>query len=211
MEVRLVVDNANTKQRTWRLHHGETIVGRRRDCHLRILSAEVSRRHCLLSIDKGYVTVEDLDSVNGTFINGTRVIGTQILRPGDHLEIGPLEFIVEYELTESALNRLEQQAAEDATREEIEVLPLASADLEANPRGSAKDGEEPAARRDEVQSPPQELKETPFPSTPPADNEEPLPLLDDAVADWHLPQTDDLRELLSQVEEPVSGPRQGKR
>ena len=98
MNVRLVVEKGSSKRRTWQLHQKDTIVGRRRDCDLRILSAEVSRRHCVLSIDDGYVNVEDLDSINGTFVNGSRVVGRQVVRPGDHLQIGPLEFTVEYEL-----------------------------------------------------------------------------------------------------------------
>src|SRR5437879_10185002 len=97
MDVRLVVEKGSTQRQEWCLHHKDTVVGRRRDCDLRILSSEVSRRHCLLRIDDGYLNVEDLDSINGTFVNGSRVVGKQVLRPGDHLEVGPLECVVEYE------------------------------------------------------------------------------------------------------------------
>src|SRR5207237_10372314 len=69
MDVKLVVEKGTTERQTWHLHHKDTVVGRRRDCDLSILSSEVSRRHCLLHIDDGYVNVEDLDSINGTFVN----------------------------------------------------------------------------------------------------------------------------------------------
>src|SRR5947209_6893808 len=119
MDVRLVVQKGNNQGQTWHLHHKDTVVGRRRDCDLRILSAEVSRRHCLLHIDDSYVNVEDLDSVNGTFVNGSRVVGKQALRPGDRLGIGPLEFTVEYELPSR------QDLAQDADEHEVyDVLPL---------------------------------------------------------------------------------------
>jgi pSer/pThr/pTyr-binding forkhead associated (FHA) protein len=75
MDVKLVLHKGKSQQRICSLHHQPTLVGRRRDCHLRILSVEVSRRHCLLSIDSGYVSVQDLDSSNGTFVNGKRVDG----------------------------------------------------------------------------------------------------------------------------------------
>src|SRR5207244_4199000 len=80
----------------------ETIVGRRRDCDLRIRSSEVSRRHCLLSFQDGVLHVEDLDSVNGTFVNGVRVSGRQVVRPGDRLDVGPIQFLVEYALSREA-------------------------------------------------------------------------------------------------------------
>src|SRR5207244_5197864 len=102
------------------------------------LSAAVSRRHCVLRIDNGSVNVEDLDSVNGTFINGQRVVGKQVLRPGDRLEIGPLQFMVEYETGRRTHEALSEQcsdivlAAEDSDaivigseEEDADVLPVA--------------------------------------------------------------------------------------
>src|ERR1700746_1475281 len=107
MDVRLVLEQGSSRKRHVRLHSSETIVGRRHDCDLRIKSAEVSRRHCLLTFHDGCLRVEDLDSVNGTFLNGSRVVGKQVVRPGDYLEIGPARFLVEYEITQDALDRLE--------------------------------------------------------------------------------------------------------
>src|SRR5260370_28522491 len=114
MDVKLVLAKGSTEGQTWQLHRRETVVGRRRDCNLRILSAQVSRRHCLLRIRDGYVYVEDLNSVNGTFINGQRVVGEQVLRPGDHLLLGPLDFLVEYEITPSAVEQPAQDVEENA-------------------------------------------------------------------------------------------------
>jgi predicted component of type VI protein secretion system len=190
MDVRLVVEKGNTKRQTWHLQREETVVGRRRDCDLCILSAEVSRRHCLLSIEDGHVKVEDCESINGTFINGKRVVGKQILRPGDHLEIGPLEFIVEYELTPSALDRLAQQDAAGAAGDEgVKLLPLA---------------------KEQRKTPDNATTEFQWP--PPAEEEEvPLAVIDEEeVANWHLPQSNELRDLLSQMEKPEAGQRRRK-
>ena len=41
--------------------------------------------------------VDDLASSNGTFVNGDRIDGETILRPGDNIEIGPISFQVEYQ------------------------------------------------------------------------------------------------------------------
>jgi FHA domain len=214
MEVRLVLDKGSVQRKVWHLHHKDTIVGRRRDCHLRIRSAEVSRRHCLLSIQEDHVDVEDLDSINGTFVNGERVVGKQTLRPGDHLEIGPLEFIVEYELSPAALERLEQANAV-AGAEESAVLPLCDLDVEEGAAAVVAEGAEqrdaPPVVDEDTEVSDQAKKTDAKPSSAARDEEEPLPILDEEAANWQLPQTSDLRDLLAQMDAPKSRPRQRER
>ena len=212
MDVRLVVEKGSTKGQTWHLHHQETVVGRRRDCHLRIRSAEVSRRHCLLSVHDDYVRVEDLDSVNGTFINGQRVVGKQLLRPGDHLEIGPLGFIVEYELSPSAWEHLEQRAINLASdKSGAEVFRVSDDKAEEDLLMVAEEADQalPVIEEDtEVSG--EQSKNGPG-SAPASAAEEPRPLSDEEAADWHLPQTNDLRDLLSKMDAPESRPRRRER
>src|SRR5262249_59219762 len=100
MDVKLVVEAGSTRTRLIRLRSEDTIIGRRRGCDLRIPSASVSRRHCLLSVRGDHVTVEDLASANGTFLNDARVTGRRVVRPGDRLTVGPVTFVVEYQLTQ---------------------------------------------------------------------------------------------------------------
>ncbi|MFN3962939.1 MAG: FHA domain-containing protein, partial [Fimbriimonadaceae bacterium] len=56
--------------------------------------SQASRRHCLVSMAAGQVTVTDLNSTNGTYINGQRVTSSP-LRPGDVLRIGGTEMRLE--------------------------------------------------------------------------------------------------------------------
>jgi pSer/pThr/pTyr-binding forkhead associated (FHA) protein len=209
MEVRLVLEGGKVRKRTIRLRSTETIIGRRQDCDLRLKSAEVSRRHCLLSVHDGYVSVEDLDSVNGTYLNGHRVVGKQVVRPGDSLEIGPLRFVVEYEITQAVLDRLNRHAA---GHDELDVLPLAEAD-----------GAGPFAFDDQVlPAEPYEEKDTELasPRSPAAKDaasstasqDEPLPVLEELEegSDWHLPQNSDLRDILSGMDDPKSRKRPAK-
>jgi pSer/pThr/pTyr-binding forkhead associated (FHA) protein len=121
MDVKLIVQSGTRRNKAITLRSAETIIGRRQDCDLRIPSADVSRRHCLLSVHDGYLAVEDLDSVNGTFVNGVRVTGKQVVRPGDRLEVGPLAFRVDYVLSAGAAQRLKDEGQDV---EEVEVLPL---------------------------------------------------------------------------------------
>jgi hypothetical protein len=49
---------------------------------------EVSRRHAVLRRSGGSVVVEDLDSTNGTFVNGERIRGPINVGPGDQVRVG---------------------------------------------------------------------------------------------------------------------------
>jgi pSer/pThr/pTyr-binding forkhead associated (FHA) protein len=73
---------------TLRLGDGVTSLGRHDDCIIRIKSSQVSRRHCEINEVDGKLTVRDLGSSNGTFVNGKRVLGQQPLKVGDELTIG---------------------------------------------------------------------------------------------------------------------------
>lgn len=68
---------------------GATVIGRTTKAEVRLTDDGVSRRHAKVAVsDDGVVTVVDLDSTNGTFVNGARV-DMAIVRRGDRLEIGP--------------------------------------------------------------------------------------------------------------------------
>jgi pSer/pThr/pTyr-binding forkhead associated (FHA) protein len=53
----------------------------------------VSRLHCRLSLQTDGLLVEDLESTNGTFVNGERVTKL-LMRSGDALRVGRMEFSV---------------------------------------------------------------------------------------------------------------------
>ena len=69
-------------------------IGRRTDCDLCIPLPAVSRKHCELNTDQGRLTVRDLGSQNGTFVNGSRVEEARI-NPGDELQIANVCFRIQ--------------------------------------------------------------------------------------------------------------------
>jgi hypothetical protein len=79
------------------LHHdlelseGQFAVGRSADCQLSLDDPLVSRRHALLVVAQGGVTVEDLQSRNGVVVNGQRIAERTPLQPGDKIVIGSQE------------------------------------------------------------------------------------------------------------------------
>ncbi len=82
------------EQRDFPLAKEETILGRRQDCDLRIPTKDVSRRHCSLTASGRTLTVKDLGSSNGTYVNSKRIAESP-LEAGDCLRIGPVTFVVQ--------------------------------------------------------------------------------------------------------------------
>jgi pSer/pThr/pTyr-binding forkhead associated (FHA) protein len=70
------------------------IIGRGEEAHLRPTSDLVSRNHTAIVIDNGKVVIEDLNSRNGTFINGEQISAPHVAKSGDSLRIGRLQFEV---------------------------------------------------------------------------------------------------------------------
>jgi predicted component of type VI protein secretion system len=74
---------------------GELIIGRDEAAKLRIASSDVSRQHCKLVVTADSVTVFELGSRNGTFIDGVPIHGSQELDSGSTLTVGPMTFRLE--------------------------------------------------------------------------------------------------------------------
>jgi predicted component of type VI protein secretion system len=68
------------------------LIGRGDDCQLRPASEQISRHHCVFSIDDFTVRLRDLGSTNGTFVNDAPLKGEVILKQGDTIRVGALEF-----------------------------------------------------------------------------------------------------------------------
>jgi pSer/pThr/pTyr-binding forkhead associated (FHA) protein len=81
------------------------LIGRGDECHLRPQSDAVSRQHCTIITTENEVIVRDMNSRNGTFVNGERVGEEAVLLSGDVLRIGPQEFELQIEQTAAKAKR----------------------------------------------------------------------------------------------------------
>lgn len=72
---------------------GKMVLGRSNECDITLSVSHLSRKHAELSIVGNKLIVKDLDSANGTFVNGKRVT-EDTLKKGDELRLDTLSFTV---------------------------------------------------------------------------------------------------------------------
>jgi class 3 adenylate cyclase/pSer/pThr/pTyr-binding forkhead associated (FHA) protein len=68
-------------------------IGRSSDCDVTLEDGAVSREHCLITCTPDALILEDLNSFNGTLVNGQRIMRT-LLKPEDKIQIGFSELIL---------------------------------------------------------------------------------------------------------------------
>jgi hypothetical protein len=76
------------REQTLPLRGAELVIGRDPSCGLPVASRAVSKRHCRLVLD-GAWWIEDLESDNGTFVDGQPVTARRRLNGGDVIRLGP--------------------------------------------------------------------------------------------------------------------------
>ena len=112
------------------LPEGESLVGRQAASHLPLDDHAVSRKHCLFVRSGSQSVVKDLESRNGTFVNGTAVTERQ-LEQGDEIRIGGSVFCYLVDR-----DRVAQQMASDFKTRQLQVTDssyLSSADQSVLP------------------------------------------------------------------------------
>jgi hypothetical protein len=66
---------------------GELVIGRSSDLDMVLIEDMVSRKHAKITLAPGQITISDLGSTNGTFVNGEKVKRAR-LKEGDRILIG---------------------------------------------------------------------------------------------------------------------------
>ena len=96
------------------------IIGRGESAHLRPSSDLISREHCSISIKDGQVTIDDMDSSNGTFVNGEQLTGTHLVKTGDSLRVGRLQFNILIDPVKAGNKKPRVKSAVEAASRTIE-------------------------------------------------------------------------------------------
>lgn len=124
MHPRVVALTGSSKGEIYRLAGHKTTVGRDSSNSVQIGDATVSKKHCAIEAQADSFELVDLDSHNGTFVNGVPV-KRRPLAHGDVIRVGTSElvFLTEEE-TEGTL--VELQFSDDATHDSLKTVHLPS-------------------------------------------------------------------------------------
>src|SRR5205823_8459354 len=93
---KLVLLSAGMTGRSHELKVDKTTIGRVEDNTFQIAEPSVSSHHCEVLMRSGEIVVRDLNSTNGTYINGEKVTESA-LKPGQILRLGQIEMRLETE------------------------------------------------------------------------------------------------------------------
>jgi transcriptional regulator with GAF, ATPase, and Fis domain len=104
----LLVIAGASRDRTIPLHSAEIPIGREPGNQVAISDPSLSRRHCVLVRDDAGYSIRDLESRNGTFVNGAAVTESR-LHHGDQISVGDsvFVFLLREEVEEPAASRVE--------------------------------------------------------------------------------------------------------
>ena len=92
MRPRLLALSGPLKESIIPLPKGDVTIGRDASNGIAVIDPSVSRKHCLVSWHEGRYQVRDLESRNGTVVNGA-VVQEHWLRHGDHVSTGDSSFL----------------------------------------------------------------------------------------------------------------------
>lgn len=99
---KLVILSQGITGRAHELKVDKTTIGRVDDNTFPIAESSVSSHHCEIILRGNDVVVNDLNSTNGTFINGDKITGEAVLKPGQILRLGQIELRLDVEGVASA-------------------------------------------------------------------------------------------------------------
>lgn len=94
----LIMRSGPTPGAAFTLEGDQLTIGRDSTNEIVINDAEVSRRHARLTFQGGKYVLEDLGSTNGTFVNGQRLAGPRVLKPGEVVSFGE-QIVLVFEAT----------------------------------------------------------------------------------------------------------------
>ena len=110
MHVELIVGNKRSSVRRLIIRES-ALIGRSTHCDICIMSDEISREHCRIEVIDSQLILLDLESTNGSFVDGVKIESNLEISvsPDSCIQIGPAVFHVnfiqsEFEETQQCLN-----------------------------------------------------------------------------------------------------------
>lgn len=88
----ILMDKSNP-QKFFKLYFDSNVIGRGDTSNVQIIDDSISRKHCVIYKENAAFRVKDLESKNGTWINGIQVRESTPIVNGDIIQLGEKEFI----------------------------------------------------------------------------------------------------------------------
>lgn len=104
-------DEGGTR-RYYQLGEGNSVAGRHPSCDIVIPGRNVSKKHIQCFVENGAVTIRDLGSSNGTFVNGSPVTSC-IIKHGDDISLGGYHLVLDTSVQEPEASEPSSQGAFD--------------------------------------------------------------------------------------------------
>jgi pSer/pThr/pTyr-binding forkhead associated (FHA) protein len=184
MAYQLVVVKGRSATQAVRIPEGTALtVGRQDGCQLRIVSSLVSRKHCELRNDRGKLLVRDLQSSNGTYLDGLKIDSQAEIQPGQMLTIGNVVFRVELEKAAGVAPT--SRPGDTAVAHAVAVADEPDFEIEAEDITTLTPAVRPATAGQ---------AKAPSKPTPADDTDEPIELGEDDVIDFLLDLDSDPKE-----------------
>ena len=147
-----------TTKETVKLTKSRITIGRNKNCQIIINNNTISKEHAVLEFDEDYnCTIKDLNSSNGTYINGQKMTSIPIkLRTGDKIKFG--KFDLEY-IFESSNSSDDTKTEKEIINEEYDINNNDISNqndlvnLESNNNNAIKDGKISLVNENELSQP----------------------------------------------------------
>lgn len=114
----LMVIEGSEKGAIYTLEEGDTTLGRQRErADIIFTDREISRAHAVITLSEGRLSIRDLNSTNGVFVNGKRIERHQLCG-GDRLALGK-EVLLQVTLQDHTVRKLMENLYLHATQDEL--------------------------------------------------------------------------------------------
>ena len=121
MNVQLVVASGSRAGQVIPIIGERFVIGRADDCHLKPRSELISRYHCEIFLKDGDVFVRDMGSKNGVFLNTERIADATVVKNGDKLVIGPLDFFINIAVDMKSQKAAKVRSVSDAVARTVAI------------------------------------------------------------------------------------------
>ncbi len=145
-EFLLIVQNGPQANQQFKIASGEHSIGRHGSNQIQLIDPRISSKHARITVEAGEVSIEDLDSSNGTFVNGQHIVLPVLLSPGDVIGISEdihLLLITEDEAYEGGATRVDSLPAVQRTMTPPPIAPPPISSPTINPSANLPQPQHP--------------------------------------------------------------------